>query len=241
MMNGTAKWLAGAFAAMVAAVLAGCVIALGAGPAGAADIGGGVEDPHIAERLELERARSGWALNGWLLGGIAASESDFNFDTAAGPVSVDGVSGDSYFGAGRVTLERRFGAFSFGPLAEAGLFSGSENAFTIAGSEITDFTADWYWKAGAIAAFEVLSGAEVFGTLAYGEIETGDVSFGATKTGDPDLGGLVYSGGVRLQVAPRVKVFGEVVKWHDVSGDAAGVDLGSDVIQVLGGVSVTFN
>jgi len=239
MMNGTAKWLVGAFAAMVAAVLAGCVVALGTGAAGAADIGG-VEDPHIAAQLERERA-AGWALNGWLLGGIALSESDFNFDTGSGPVSVDGVSGDSYFGAARVTLERRFGAFSFGPLAEAGLFADSNNAFTIAGSEITDFEADWYWKAGAIAAFELLPGAEVFGTLAYGEIETGDVSFGTDKTGDPDLSGLVYSGGVRLEVSPRVGVVGEVVKWHDVSGDATGVDLDSNVIQVLGGVSVTFN
>lgn len=197
------------------------------------------DDPHIERRLQQERGPD-WALRAALLGGISAAESDIAFGADA-PVSVDGVGGDSWFGGARVTLERDFGILSLGPLAEAGVFADSDNAFTIAGTEIADYSADWYWKAGAIAAVEVLPGAEIFGTLAYGEIETGEIDFAGEKAGDPDLGGLVYSGGVRLNIAPRVDVFGEAVKWHDVSGDAAGVELDGDVVQVLGGVSVTLN
>jgi hypothetical protein len=224
-------------AAAVFAALAGAMLAAGllAASAGAADLS---DDPHIAERLERER--SSWALRAMVLGGISASESDV-FVAGDTPVSLDGIAGDDWFAGGRVTLERNHRGFFFGPLVEAGLFSDSDNAFTIAGETLSDFSADWYWKAGAIAGVELLPGAAIYGTLAYGEIETGSVSFGEAKLGDPDLSGLVYGAGVRLEVAPRVHVFGEVNKWHDVDGNAGDVGLGSDIVQGLAGISVKLN
>jgi len=226
-------------AAAVFAALAGAVLAAGlvtvAAPAGAADLS---NDPHIAE--QLEREQSNWALRAMVLGGISASESDV-FVEGDEPFSLDGIAGDDWFGGGRVTLERNYRRFFFGPLVEAGVFADSDNAFRITGLGSVDFSADWYWKAGAIAGFEVLPGASVYGTLAYGEIETGEIALIEDKLGDPDLSGLVYGAGVRLEVAPRVDVFGEVNKWHDVDGNTADVGLDSDIVQGLVGLSIKLN
>jgi hypothetical protein len=237
-MKTTTMRAAAVFAALAGAMLAAGLVAVST-PAGATDLS---DDPHIAGQLERERAAMAdkWALRAMVLGGISASESDVFVDGDT-PVSLDGIAGDDWFAGGRVTLECSHHGFFFGPLVEAGLFSDSSSAFRITGLGSVDFSADWYWKAGAIAGFEVLPGAAIYGTLAYGEIETGEITLVEDKLGDPDLSGLVYGAGVRLEVAPRVYVFGEVNKWHDVGGDAGDVGLDSDIVQGLAGISVKLN